>query len=164
MNNFQVTLRKKLETFTCDSDNVFPFIGPCKVQTLKTQDTYRFVVRSATNGAILTFLDHRPLAGSGTIDSAALFAFETTGDQNFNRMRVVSPSLLAPIVFNVQPTNGSQFVNPGITNVSFAVDSPGSTITATNVSLLQSTPARREDSFGCMTGCFSREQFSSKIT
>ena len=102
---------------------------------LKTEDTYCFVVRSTTNGNVLAFLDDRPLAGSGSIDSVALFAFQTTGDQNFNRMQLLSASLLAPVIVNVQPTNTAPFVNPGITNVTFEVESFGSTVAPTNVSL-----------------------------
>ena len=88
--------------------------------TLEPNDTYRFVVRSATNNAVLAFLDGQPLAGTpgSTIDSVALFANQTTGsgssggDQNYNRMQIVSPSLIPPIIINVQPANGSVFVNP----------------------------------------------------
>ena len=103
---------------------------------LKTNGTYRFVVRSATNDAILSLVDGRTLSGSGTIDSVALFDFQTTGDQNFNRMQIVSSSLIQPLIVNVQPANGSIFVNPSLTNISFEVDSPGSTVAGANVSLL----------------------------
>jgi polygalacturonase len=98
-------------------------------------DTYRFVVRSATNGAVLASLDGRHLAGSGTIDSAALFDFQTTGDNNFNRMQIVAASLVAPLIFNVLPADRSVFVNPAAGSVSFEVDSPASTIAGTNVTL-----------------------------
>lgn len=98
--------------------------------TLEPNDTYRFVVRSATNLAVLAFLDGRPLAGTtgASIDSVAIFANQTTGsgsgggDQNYNRMQILSTSLLAPIIINAQPSNGATFVNPG-NRVSFEVDS-----------------------------------------
>ncbi|HEX3627252.1 MAG TPA: glycosyl hydrolase family 28 protein [Verrucomicrobiae bacterium] len=110
--------------------------------TLEPNDTYRFVVRSATTGAVLVYLDGRPLAGTpaSTVDSVALFANETAGsgssggDQNYNRMQIVSASLIPPLIVNVQPTNGSIFVNPA-NNVSFEVDSP-SAVANTNVTLL----------------------------
>jgi len=102
---------------------------------LESADTYRFVVRSATNNAVLASLDQRHLAGSGTIDSAALFDFQTTGDNNFNRMQIVAGSQLAPLILNVLPANGSLFVNPAAGNLSFEVDSPASTIAGTNVTL-----------------------------
>lgn len=94
---------------------------------LESTDTYRFVVRSATNGAVLAVLEGRSLAGAGTIDSAALFDFQTTGDNNFNRMQIVAASELAPLIVNVQPTNGSIFVNPA-GGVSFEVNSPASSV------------------------------------
>ena len=110
--------------------------------TLEPNDTYRFVVRSATNNAVLVFLDGKPLAGatSSTIDSVALFANETSGtgssggDQNYNRMQIVSTSLIPPVITAVQPANGSFFVNPA-NNISFEVDS-ASFVSSTNVTLL----------------------------
>jgi len=111
--------------------------------TLETNDTYRFVVRSATNNEVLAFLDGQPLAGTAesTIDSVALFANETTGsgggggDQNYNRMQIVSTTLIPPVIVNVQPANGAFFVNPS-TNISFDVDSSGPFLSGANVMLL----------------------------
>jgi hypothetical protein len=110
--------------------------------TLEPNDTYRFVVRSATNNAVLVFLDGQPLAGGAgsTIDSVALFANQTTGsgssggDQNYNRMQIVSPTLIPPAIIHVQPTNGAVFVNPS-NNISFEVVST-SGVSGTNVTLL----------------------------
>jgi hypothetical protein len=111
--------------------------------TLETNDTYRFVVRSATNNEVLAFLDGRPLAGTAgsTLDSVALFANETTGsgssggDQNYNRMQIVSTTVIPPVIANIQPADGSFFVNP-LTNVSFEVDSSGPFLSGANVTLL----------------------------
>jgi hypothetical protein len=110
--------------------------------TLEPNDTYRFAVRSATNNAVLAFLDNQPLAGTpnSTIDSVALFANQTTGsgssggDQNYNRMQIVSSSLTPPAIINVQPADGSVFVNPA-NNISFEVDS-ASAVSGANVTLL----------------------------
>jgi polygalacturonase len=111
--------------------------------TLEPNDTYRFVVRSATNNAVLAVLDGQPLAGTpaSTIDSVALFVNETTGssssggDQNYNRMQIVSTSLVAPVIINVQPANDAVFVNPA-SPVTFEVDSQASTVSSANVTLL----------------------------
>jgi polygalacturonase len=104
---------------------------------LETNDTYRFAVRNATNGAVLAFVDHQPLAGvSGApLDSVALFAIQTGANQEFNRMQVVSNTLVPPLIVNTLPTNGSIFVNSG-TNVSFEVDSFAQILFATNITLL----------------------------
>lgn len=104
--------------------------------TLQDSDTYRFVVRSLNTGSILAILDHQPLTGSGPIDSVALFANQTDGNQNFNRMQIVSTSLTPPTIINVAPTNGSVFVDPSLNNVTFEVDSVASTITGTNLIVL----------------------------
>jgi hypothetical protein len=101
--------------------------------TLKAGDTYRFVVKSLTTGAILAILDGLPLAGSGTIDSVALIANQTANNVYFNRMQIVSTSLTPPTILNVSPTNGSVFVDPLANNVTFEVDSIASTIRGSSV-------------------------------
>jgi hypothetical protein len=115
--------------------------------TLEPNDTYRFVVRSATNDAVLVFLDGRPLAGTSgaTIDSVALFANQTSGggsgggDQNFNRMEILSTSLLAPLIVNAQPANGAIFVNP-TNRISFEVDATSPLLGGNVVLLLNGAP------------------------
>ena len=103
--------------------------------TLEPNNTYRFVVRSATNNGILYLADAQPLAGSGTIDSVACYDLQCQdGDQNFNRMQIVSTSLIPPIISNVQPTNSAFFVNH-TNQFSFEVDSQASTVAGTNVTL-----------------------------
>jgi polygalacturonase len=102
---------------------------------LESADTYQFVVRSATNSAVLAALGGRHLAGSGTIDSTALFDFQTSADNNFNRMQIVAATSIAPLILNVVPANHAIFVNPAASNVSFEADSPNSTIAGTNVTL-----------------------------
>jgi polygalacturonase len=104
--------------------------------TLEAGDKYRFVIRSATNNAVLYITDGQPLAGSGTIDSVACYDIQCQdGDQNFNRMQILSTLLIPPIVANVSPTNGTYFLNPSKT-VSFEVDSQASTVNGANVILL----------------------------
>ncbi len=111
--------------------------------SLEGPDRYRFVVKSATNGNILGVLDNQPLAGTAgsTIDSAAMFAFQTTGsgtsggDQNFNRMQIVSNTAVPPSIVNVQPANGATHIDPATKLFSFEVDAPFSTVSGTNVTL-----------------------------
>jgi polygalacturonase len=102
---------------------------------LKSSDTYRFTIRSATNNAVLYIADNRSLAGSGTVDSVACYDLQCQdGDQNFNRMEIVSTSLIPPIISNVQPTNRTVFLNP-TNQVSFEVDSM-TALAGTGVTLL----------------------------
>ena len=104
--------------------------------TLEPNNTYRFVVRSVTSNAVVYLADGQPLAGSGTIDSVACYDMQCQdGDQNFNRMQIVSTSLIPPIIANVQPANASFFVNPTNT-ITFEVDSQASTIAGSQVTLL----------------------------
>src|SRR5437588_2228294 len=74
--------------------------------------------------------------GSGTIDSAALFCRETTGDQVYNRMQIAVPSLVPPTISNLQPTNGSIYLDASANiHVTFEVDSFNSTVSSNFVSL-----------------------------
>jgi hypothetical protein len=103
--------------------------------TLESANTYRLVIRNATNNAVLYVTDSQPLAGSGTIDSVALYDLQCQdGDQNFNRLEILSATLAPPLIVNVQPTNGSYLVNP-TNKVSFEVDSPN-LVAGANVTLL----------------------------
>jgi hypothetical protein len=104
--------------------------------TLEANNTYSFVIRSATNNNVLYITNGRSLAGSGTIDSVACYDLQCQdGDQNFNRMQIVSTSLIPPIISNVQPTNTAFFVNP-TNKISFQVTSQTSAIAGANVILL----------------------------
>ena len=104
--------------------------------TLLSNNTYHFVVRSATNNAVLYITDGRTLAGSGTIDSVACYDLQCQdGDQNFNRMQIVSTSLIPPVITSVQPTNAAYFVNP-TNKISFQVASQSSTVSSASVTLL----------------------------
>ena len=96
-------------------------------------NSYHLVLKDCVQNKTLYTLDS-VLMGSGTIDSVALFCHETTGDQVYNRMQIAVPHI-APIIVNIQPADGSIFVNPG-TNVSFEVDSLGQNLLGANVTLL----------------------------
>ena len=79
--------------------------------TPQAGNLYRFVIRNTADNSIAYIADGQPLAGSGTIDSVACYDLQCQdGDQNFNRMQIVSTSLIPPIIANVQPTNGTYFV------------------------------------------------------
>ena len=103
--------------------------------TLEPNNLYRFVVHNAVNNSVLYVADSQPLAGTGTVDSVACYDLQCQdGDQNFNRMQIVSASLIPPVVVNVQPTNGAYFFNPA-KQFSFEVDSQASTVAGAGVTL-----------------------------
>jgi hypothetical protein len=103
--------------------------------SLKTADTYRFQVKSATTGNLIFLWDDQPLDGGGTVDSIALFAQQTDANQEFNRMQISSTTLVPPTIINAAPVNGI-YINPGTSNVSFEVDSLASTVSTNTVTLL----------------------------
>ncbi len=117
----------------------FTSVGLSTEFTLEANDTYRFVVKNATNNNILAIVDGQPLITTtpGTsIDSVALFAQQTSANQEFNRMQIVSASLTPPTIVNILPTNGSIYVDPAVNNVSFEVDSLASAVASNTVTLL----------------------------
>src|ERR1017187_4311832 len=111
--------------------------GPFQVEfTLLTADTYRFVIKDATGVNAITNFDNQPLAGTSgaTIDSVALYAIETDGDQVFNRMAIYSSSLVPPDITGVSPTNGSVYQSNS-TQITFNVASAVSGVSSNNVKL-----------------------------
>ncbi|HEV2694068.1 MAG TPA: hypothetical protein VG347_14325, partial [Verrucomicrobiae bacterium] len=95
-------------------------------------NSYHLVLKDCVQNRVLYTTDST-LMGSGTIDSAALFNKETTGDQVYNRMQIAVPHV-APSIVNVVPANGSLYLNAGSTSISFEVKSLLSTVSSTGVS------------------------------
>jgi len=83
---------------------------------------------------ITLFTTNSVFISSGDVNSAALFNYETTGDQIYNRMQIAVPQI-PPTVSNLQPPNGSLYLTAGSTAVSFEVDSFNSTVTSNSVSV-----------------------------
>src|SRR4051812_33604608 len=103
--------------------------------TLLTANRYRLVVKDGTGANTLFTIDNQPLFGSGTIDSAALFAVQTDGDQLFNSMEISSTSLVPPDIQNVTPANGSIYVDTSSAQVNFDVLSSFSTVATNQIKL-----------------------------
>jgi hypothetical protein len=95
--------------------------------------SYHLVLKDCVVGRTIYTLDSS-LLGSGTIDSAALFNHETTGDQVYNRMQIAIPHV-PPTVVNLQPTNGSIYLDASVTSISFEVKSLLSTIASNTISV-----------------------------
>jgi hypothetical protein len=127
------------DTFTVSDNNGYATgLGfnqnPFEVEfTLLTANTYRLVIRD-TNGVSLASFDGQTLTGSGTIDSIALFALQTDGDQVFNSMQIESTSLVPPDIQNLQPNNGQIYATG--TSFSFDVNSAFSTVPAAGITLI----------------------------
>jgi len=97
-------------------------------------NTYHLVLKDCVAGKVLFTYDGT-LAGGGSIDSAALFVRETTGDAVYNRMEISVPRI-PPTIVNLAPANGALYVSVTETNFSFEVDSFGSTVATNAVTVL----------------------------
>ncbi len=100
--------------------------------TLLPNNLYNLLVENGAGTVVLWSTNSQPLASGGTIDSAALYAFDTDGDQNFNDIEIF---YLAPQVQNLTPASGSIYVPAG-SPLSFAVTSAASTISSNNIQLI----------------------------
>ncbi len=100
--------------------------------TLLPNSMYNLLVENGAGTAVLWSTNAQPLVGGGTIDSLAMFAFDTDGNQNFNDTEIF---LAAPQVQNLMPVNGSVYV-PTPTDISFAVVSVASTISSNKIQLI----------------------------
>ena len=96
-------------------------------------NTYHLVLKDCVVNRTIYTMDS-VLMGSGTVDSAALFCKETTGDQIYNRMQIAVPHI-PPTIANLQPADGSIFLDPNATSLSFEVDSFNSTVVSNAVSV-----------------------------
>ncbi|HSU55159.1 MAG TPA: hypothetical protein VLT36_13965, partial [Candidatus Dormibacteraeota bacterium] len=105
--------------------------------TLLDADTYRLVIKDGSGVNTLQTYDSRPLAGNAgdSIDSFALYALQTGGDQLFNSVEIDSTSLVPPDIANVTPANNSIYVDPSTTQLSFDVLSAFSTVGSNSVKL-----------------------------
>jgi len=100
--------------------------------TLLPNSMYNMVVENAAGTTVYWSTNDQPLAASGTIDSFAMFAFDTDGNQNFNDPEIF---LLAPQIQNLTPANGATYVPAG-SQLSFAVTSSASTISSNQIQLI----------------------------
>ncbi len=122
--------------------------NPLQVEfTLLTADTYRLVIKNATNSTLLAEFDNNPLLNSGTIDSIALFDINASGNQVWNNMKIFSTSLTPPTIENSQPTNGTVFADTSVP-FSFDVFSQSSTIASSGIQLTLNGVAQNSLSFG----------------
>jgi len=95
--------------------------------------SYHLVLKDCVQNRTI-FTTNSVFISSGTVDSAALFCYETTGDQVYNRMQIAVPRV-PPTISNLQPQDGSLYVSAGPTNLSFEVDSFNSTVSSNSVSV-----------------------------
>ena len=97
--------------------------------------SYHLVLKDCVQNMVLFETNSLLLNPGQTVDSAALFCYEATGDQIYNRMQIAISTNIPPTISNPQPADGSLYVSPGATNLSFEVDSFNSTVASGSVSL-----------------------------
>jgi hypothetical protein len=98
--------------------------------------SYHLILKDVVQGRTLFTTNGIFIGGtSNTLDSAALFCHETTGDQVYNRMQIAASTNIPPTIANLQPANGSIYLDPNATSLSFEVDSFNSTVVSNSVSV-----------------------------
>lgn len=99
--------------------------------TLLPDSSYNLLIENAAGTEVLWSTNDQPLAASGTIDSIACYALDTSDDQDFNSMEIYDA---APEVINLQPANGSVYDAAG-GQLSFDVTSAASTVVSNQIQL-----------------------------
>lgn len=95
--------------------------------------SYHLILKDCVLNQTL-FTTNSIFMSASTVDSVALFADETTGDQVYNRLQITVPNI-PPTISNLQPANGSLYLNAATTSLSFEVDSFNSTVSSNLVSV-----------------------------
>jgi hypothetical protein len=96
--------------------------------------SYHLVLKDCVQNIVL-FTTNSLFLSSGTVDSAALFNDETTGDQIYNHMQIAAATNIPPTVSNLQPPDGSLYLDPSATTLSFELDSFNSTVASSTVNV-----------------------------
>ncbi len=96
--------------------------------------SYHMVLKDCVQNVVLYTANGSFFNGGQGVASAALFDYETTGDQVYNNMQITASTNIPPSISNVQPTNGAVYVDPS-TALSFEVDSFNSTVSSNAVSV-----------------------------
>ena len=97
--------------------------------------SYHMVLKDCVQNRTIFTTNGIFISGPTTVDSVALFCQETTGDQVYNRMQIVSPTNIPPSISNLEPPDGTLYTNAATTSLSFEVDSFNSTISSNAVSV-----------------------------
>ena len=97
--------------------------------------SYHLVLKDCVQNAVLFTTNSIFLNPGQPVNSTALFCYEATGDQIYNQMQIVAGTNIAPTVSNLQPPDGSLYVNASGTSLSFEVDSFNSTVSSSAVSV-----------------------------
>ncbi len=91
--------------------------------------SYHLVLKDCVNNTVLFATNSIFISPGQTINSAALFCYEATGDQVYNRMQITASTNIPPTFSNIQPADGSLYLTANAVNPSFEVDSFNSTVT-----------------------------------
>ena len=96
--------------------------------------SYYMVLKDCVNNTVL-FSTNSTFISGGSINSAALFCYETTGDQVYNRMQITASTNIPPTISNLQPADGSLYLTAASVSPSFEVDSFNSTVSSSSVAV-----------------------------
>jgi hypothetical protein len=97
--------------------------------------SYHLVLKDCVQNIVLFETNSIFISAGETIDSAALFCYETTGDQVYNRMQITTPTNIPPTISNLEPADGSLYLSANTVSPSFEVDSFNSTISSSAVAV-----------------------------
>ncbi len=97
--------------------------------------SYHLVLKDCVQSIVLFETNSIFMSAGETVDSAALFCYETTGDQVYNRMQITTSTNIMPSISNLQPADGSLYLAANSVTPSFEVDSFNSTVSSSAVAV-----------------------------
>jgi hypothetical protein len=98
--------------------------------------SYHLVLKDCVQNIVLFATNSIFMSSGQSIDSAALFCQETTGDQDYNRMQITASTNIAPTISTLQPPDGSLYLAANsVSPLSFEVDSFNSTVSSSTVAV-----------------------------
>lgn len=97
--------------------------------------SYHLVLKDCVENEVLFSTNSIFISSGQSINSAALFCQETTGDQIYNHMQITAATNIPPTISNLQPPDGSLYLTANTVAPSFEVDSFNSTVTSSAVSV-----------------------------
>jgi len=98
---------------------------------------YLLMIRGANGASVQAQFVNEPFLKAGSPARFACYALNTgvNGNVFINQLEVTSATILPPVLLNVTPAVGAEFVNPAVAGVSFQIVSPFSGVATNGITL-----------------------------
>ncbi|HEX3720079.1 MAG TPA: hypothetical protein VH595_19190 [Verrucomicrobiae bacterium] len=104
---------------------------------LLSETNYFIMIRGADGTSSQAVFVNEPFLNAGLPQGFVVYALDTgvNGNVFFNQLEVASASVIPPVLLNVTPSAGAEFLDPASADVSFQVVSPFSGVSTNEITL-----------------------------